>query len=90
MQPDQVSQEALEEACDQACILDFIRGLKDGFETEIGMKGAALSGGQRQVRPRFIQPIVDALLTHPTLLRLIASLYRPCTDQEARDLVFGW
>jgi ATP-binding cassette subfamily B (MDR/TAP) protein 1 len=47
---DQVTQEALEEACDQACILDFIRGLKDGFETEIGMKGAALSGGQRQVR----------------------------------------
>jgi ATP-binding cassette subfamily B (MDR/TAP) protein 1 len=46
----QVTQEALEEACDQACILDFIRGLKDGFETEIGMKGAALSGGQRQVR----------------------------------------
>jgi ABC-type multidrug transport system fused ATPase/permease subunit len=47
--PEQMSQEALEEACEQACILDFIRGLKDGFETEIGMKGAALSGGQRQV-----------------------------------------
>ena len=47
--PEQLSQEALEEACEQACILDFIRGLKDGFETEIGMKGAALSGGQRQV-----------------------------------------
>ena len=48
--PDRVLQDALEEACEQACILDFIRGLKDGFETEIGMKGAALSGGQRQVR----------------------------------------
>lgn len=58
---DQVTQEALEEACDQACILDFIRGLKDGFETEIGMKGAALSGGQRQVRGFHFDGLLVAL-----------------------------
>ena len=64
--PEQLSQEALEEACEQACILDFIRGLKDGFETEIGMKGAALSGGQRQVSTgySFLMPFTTVLIVH--------------------------
>jgi ATP-binding cassette subfamily B (MDR/TAP) protein 1 len=44
-----VTQAQLEKACEQANILDFIRGLKHGFDTEIGMKGSQLSGGQRQV-----------------------------------------
>jgi ATP-binding cassette subfamily B (MDR/TAP) protein 1 len=49
--PEDVTQAALDEACEQACILQYIRGLPDGFDTDIGIKGAALSGGQRQVRP---------------------------------------
>ncbi len=36
------------EACRVACILDFIEGLTEGFDTKIGERGVNLSGGQRQ------------------------------------------
>ena len=42
------SMESIEEACESACIYDFIMSLPDGFETRIGENGAMLSGGQRQ------------------------------------------
>lgn len=35
-------------ALDEAQIGDFIRGLKDGLDTQVGDKGIRLSGGQRQ------------------------------------------
>jgi ABC-type bacteriocin/lantibiotic exporter with double-glycine peptidase domain len=35
-------------ACEQACILDFVEGLPDGFDTRVGERGIRLSGGQRQ------------------------------------------
>lgn len=48
-QPEKVTEQELEQACERACILEFIKtSLPDGFETDIGMKGAQLSGGQKQ------------------------------------------
>lgn len=35
-------------AIDQASLNDFVRGLPDGLETEVGDRGTRLSGGQRQ------------------------------------------
>ena len=40
----------MEQACKEAHILEFIRSFPEGFDTYIGIKGAQMSGGQRQVR----------------------------------------
>ncbi|KAK0214486.1 P-loop containing nucleoside triphosphate hydrolase protein [Armillaria fumosa] len=45
---DEVTQKEIEAVCRDANILDFINGLPDGFETEVGGKGSQLSGGQKQ------------------------------------------
>ncbi|MBF0308231.1 MAG: lipid A export permease/ATP-binding protein MsbA [Magnetococcales bacterium] len=42
------TREAVEQAARDANILDFILGLPEGFDTEIGDRGIKLSGGQRQ------------------------------------------
>jgi len=42
------SDEEIAAAADAAQIGDFIRGLPDGFATQVGERGAQLSGGQRQ------------------------------------------
>ncbi len=43
-----ISLDRLERAAKRAQILDFIRSLPEGFETEAGSRGSRLSGGQRQ------------------------------------------
>lgn len=79
---DQVTQEELEEACRNANILDFIKSLPQGFDTEVGGKGSQLSGGSIVKGAVYRELIVDvggqkqrvaiarALLRNPSVLLL--------------------
>ncbi|BEJ13587.1 hypothetical protein CspHIS471_0307610 [Cutaneotrichosporon sp. HIS471] len=65
IEPDTVTEAQIEQACRDANIYDFIIGLPDGLNTEVGSKGLQLSREQRQ-----LVEIARALIRQPRVLLL--------------------
>jgi ABC-type multidrug transport system fused ATPase/permease subunit len=84
--------EAIERAAQEADAADFIRQLKDGYDSKVGTRGASLSGGQRQrigiARALLIDPEILILdeatnavdgLSERAILALLQKRARPLT-----------
>lgn len=71
----------LDEACETAGILDYVKSLPDGYNTPVGEGGTSLSGGQRQ---RFT--VASALLRQQDLLLLDEAT--AAMDIDGKDRVW--
>lgn len=80
--PHDATRDEIIDACRIALVHEFVRDLPDGYETQLGTKGANLSGGQKQRLA-----IARARMRDPTVLILDEAT--SALDPTSRHLVFS-
>ena len=79
-------EDELREACQAACIDEFIDSLPEGFDTAIGENGAKLSGGQRQRLA-----IARVFLSNPSIIIFdeVTSLLDHISEKKVHEAIIN-